>query len=191
MKKLTVNRVLSQVLMASVLSVCALSAHADTTKEKFDKLARTKTISKDKLTDTLIGTWQCRFDDKDDLMGIRYQSTLTFDKNGTLTSKKTSHTKNPEGTYQVDVTRSWQLSQIDGIWLLQEKIINVDHFSVDKPELEKVFDVQQMLDDKSLQESLMIFEKKDGKDTLTRLDAVWGVNVGECVKENQAIKPND
>lgn len=191
MKKLTVNRVLSQVLMASVLSVCALSAHADTTKEKFDKLARTKTISKDKLTDTLIGTWQCHFDDKDDLMGIRYQSTLTFDKNGTLTSKKTSHTKNPEGTYQVDVTRSWQLSQIDGIWLLQEKIINVDHFSVDKPELEKVFDVQQMLDDKSPQESLMIFEKKDGKDTLTRLDAVWGVNVGECVKENQAIKPND
>ena len=175
------NLILSCLIFSS-LSMSFLSAYANNNQTQLDKLAKTNNISKQQLTNMLIGTWQCRFDDTNEIMGISYHSTLTFNADGTFTSQKTSHTKNPDSTYQVDVTRSWLLSSLDDVWLLQEKIININHFSVDNPDAEKVFDVQQMLSGQDVHESLMIFEKKDGKDMLTRIDPIWGMAFGECIK---------
>lgn len=109
---------------------------------------------------------------------------MHFNKDGTFTSKKISHTKNPDGTYHVNTTRAWSLAQFDDVWILQEKIINIDHFSFDNPAVEQIFDVKQMLNNPETRESLMIFEKKGNQDTLTRLDAIWGVAFGECIKDD-------
>ncbi|TWV83038.1 hypothetical protein [Moraxella sp. VT-16-12] len=182
MNQIILKRVILSCLFGC-LGVGVLSAHA-TTPKQFDNIATNKNITKDKLTERLLGTWQCHFDDTDNTTGISYRSTLHFNKNGTFTSKKISHTKNPDGTYHVNTTRAWSLAQFDDVWILQEKIINIDYFSFDNPAAEQIFDVKQMLNNPETQESLMIFEKKGNQDTLTRLDAIWGMAFGECIKDD-------
>lgn len=161
-------------------------AHADdTTKpDPWDKIASVKTISKDELTKKLIGTWQCRFDDTSGYIGISYHSTLTFKDDGTFTSQKTVHTNSPKGKYQVNTTRSWQLVDFDE-WSLQEKIITIDLLSFDDPSLKDALgrDLERALDPNVVAESVMIFGKQDGKDTLTRMEVPWGIAFGECVKD--------
>lgn len=70
-------------------------------------------------------------------------------------------------------------------WLLQEKIITIDLLSFDDPSLKDALgrDLERALDPNVVAESVMIFGKQDGKDTLTRMGVPWGIAFGECVKD--------
>lgn len=168
-------------LTGLLIGTLSLTTYAQTTatKEAIERIATPKTISKEALTAKLIGTWQCTYDNDE----LSYHATLTFNKNGTFTSHKTSHTKDtPARTAVIHTVRDWAVHDNSGMWMLVEKVSDTTYFQVDDS-LDNEAHLKAYLDSKPASESVMSFTTKDGKETLTRIDGAWGVLLGECTKQ--------
>lgn len=165
----------------ALMMILGVNAHAyrSASEEAIRQIATPKTMSKEALTAKLIGTWQCTYDNDE----LSYHATLTFNKNGTFTSHKTSHTKEtPARTAVIHTVKDWAVHDNSGMWILVEKVRDTTYFQVDDS-LDNEAHLKAYLDSKPASESVMSFTTKDSKETLTRIDGAWGVLLGECTKQ--------
>lgn len=150
----------------------AISADAEDIK----RIANPTSMTKEAVTEKLVGTWQCTYQSDD----VSYDATLDFKADGKLFSKKTSQMSN-KGSSVVHTTRDWAVIDNSGMWILVEQITDTTHLKIDD-DVESVAELKAYLDSKPAQESVMSFHTEDGKQTLTRIDGAWGIFLGKCVK---------
>lgn len=164
------------------LGLCAtaiISTHTHATPanaEDIKRIATPKSMTKETITEKLVGTWQCTYQSDD----VSYDATLDFQADGKLLSKKTSQ-MGDKGSSVVHTTRDWAVIDNSGMWILVEQITDTTHLEIDD-DVESVAQLKAYLDSKPAQESVMSFHTEDGKQTLTRIDGAWGIFLGKCVK---------
>lgn len=162
-----------------LLSVFASAYSPSASKEAIGRIATPDNMGKDELIQTLVGTWQCAYRNND----VAYDAKLIFADNGKLTSQKTAWTLvEPKGQTIIHTNRDWQVVEDSKMWLLVETVTDTTHFDVPSA-IENTVQLKNYLDGKPTESSLMSFDIKDGKQTLTRIESGWGLLLGECVKE--------
>ncbi len=168
--------------MTMISTLCLItSVHAYpryASVEVIKQIATPDNMTEKEIRDKLIGTWQCTY--RDDVM--TYDAKLIFGQEGRLTSQKSSQMlTDPIGTAVIHTERDWQVVDNSVMWVLVEQVAKVTHFEV-SPSLDSEFLLKDYLDAKPAQESVMSFGEKDGKQIWTRIDGVWGLLLGECIK---------
>lgn len=157
-----------------------------TTPSIFDKIATPDNISLKELNRNITGTWQCQ--DTTEFLDniISYHATLHYKADGTLISRKVSHSADGEdsGSYTVHTKKSWHIMPSDNntLWVMAERIDDTTYFSVENQALEDKIKLREFLASKPVYESLIILQHQGVIPTLSLIDPLSGYRSAYCHK---------